>query len=321
MPKKAERPKLRLDVLPTSPRKSISLFVPVIAYDEELDVFYVEPHSALTATVKTLPPNFHTKQLMDVDPSDPASLHAFQTSWGLVTSPTRYPLRVNRLGVMSNAIVEIPVGKEVNGRMVPASDEEQFEAGLDLMDKLDAKHPGFKSATVLTMTLTNVPHHYPFAPRAEVAKAIEFMQADVKRLTDAAKEYDNWEGIEERTLETRIDDIESWLSPYFPRFRMHRGADADGWRKLPATLPLSIAVYAQMISYLASEGSYKTCPVCGKTFMYKALADGRTGARNDSTYCSDDCYSRHRSRKQGEKRKKARKDRREAAKAASEEGR
>lgn len=270
---------------------AVKVFVPWIAYDEELDCFYTDVESgSLQYQVKDLPENFHTDELLDIDPEDVSDLLAFQQSWGLVTTPSREPLRKNRLGVLSDCLSTPTKGGDK---------ESDLQAAIQLFDELDARHSsaqegalGMKNLLGTLMISTTVPHFYPFAPKGEVTATVRYLQDTVKKLTTAVTDgYDDWEGIESKKLEARVDDIDSWLTPYFPRIRVCSPEEKGNVAEAP-TLPLSIATLSQLVAYLTSEVGYRECPYCHKLFVYKRRTSGEFVRNRRSVYCSDTCQQK-----------------------------
>lgn len=294
--------KLRLVSEPMPTYESPMLVVPSIEYDSELDCFYVSADDgAMTLSKKQLPANFHTHELIDVDPSDVGSLLAFQKEWGLLTSPARTPFRYHRLGTRYDVLA------------TPTKDgtsESDIEDALRLLSKLDERHNGFGALCKwLILGRSDTEYGiYPFVPRGEVVAAVEHLQATVNTLTKAAKDgFDNWAGIEGRNLEATVDDIEQRLTPYFPRFAIAL-PEKEGKKTESPTLPLTIATLSQLIGYLTSEEGYRECAYCHKYFVYKRHTRGEyVRVRNRrSLYCSDDCKFKAASANQAARRKAAR---------------
>lgn len=300
-----ERPKLRLLMNKLPALESVRVAVPKIAYDEELDCFHIDYSDgiSLAPAVKALPANFHTHEAMDVDASDVASLLEFQRQWGLVTHHKRAPLRLD---------ASVALGDVIGSPVLPDHD-----AALDLLEELDKRHPGFRSYAGLQLVMGGVPKLYPFAPRAEVAAAVEYLQATIERLTKAAAfGYDEWEGIDEMSLRIKVDEVGSVVTPYFPLMRMTL-PEEEGDEVEPPTLPTTIATLAQMCGYLTATEGYRECPECHKLFVYKRHEAGSTIWRNRrSVYCSAPCQKAHSTKAQGARRKAER----QARKAQREKG-
>jgi hypothetical protein len=288
--KESHRPKLRLVAGKMPSLESVRVLVPKIGYDEQLDCFYVDSQSyPVEFDVKTLPANFHTHELMNVDPSDVASLLAFQQEWGLVTTPDRTPLRKNVLGVESNALAT-PLTDRENKRLSP--DEELAEAKA-LGNELIKRHPGLRLHTLSTSTPL-----YPFAPRAEVEKTVEALQDTVKMLVEAATEgYDEFGNIDYVNLSTRVGWAAKYISPYYPLVEvLPQSPEFDAFGKSDTEaqspiIPLSIATLAQLLGYLTSDSGYRVCPHCHKYFMFKRHAHDNYVRNRRSEYCSDSCQN------------------------------
>lgn len=302
-----DRKRLRL-VTDQVPRyESPRVFTPQIAFDDELKCFYVAPEGdSIGYQVKDLPANFHTKELLDVDPSDVESLLAFQRDWGLLTSPKRVPLRLARLGTPGDVISTPYEGM---------SGEEAFDKAEHLLRGLESRYQGIRSAYTELMIRNAAPlFHgaYPFAPLDEVEQVTRWLQETVERLVDAATNgYDTWANIEERRLVDLIDDIDAGITPYFPRIRVaasdvHIGKDAER----PA-LPLTIAILAQLVGYLTSEEGYRVCPRCGRYFVFKRHTGGEYIRNRRSLYCSDECKQAESAARQARKRKAERREAKE----------
>lgn len=294
-----ERIKLRLITEPMPKHDEIRVCVPPIEYDEELDCFYVTDADPATFQSRDLPANLHTKELLKLDPSDVDALLAFQREWGLVTTPRRTPLRFDALGTPSSVIATPQVGKSI---------EQSTQEANDLLDQLNANHPGFKSvAAAFTMTATPSRHGmYPFVPRGEAEAAVIWLQNTINELVQLSiSGYDPWSGIDEHNLRSRVDSIDSAISPYFPRVRLASEKTMDVTVK---TLPTTIALLVQLVTYLGSEEGYRVChnSECGCYFIYKRHSPGELVRNRQSLYCSDDCQRRACAIRQAQNRKKKR---------------
>lgn len=279
--------RLRLITPPLSAHEEPLVFVPTIDYDAELDAFFVttDEEGTLVLADKQLPPNFHTHELMAVDPSDIDALLAFQQQWGFLTSMKRAPLIEDTLGTPLMTIAT-PLD---NAR----GDEELAEA-MKLFEGLTLRHEEFKRFGGLLGVSTSQGRSgaYVFAPRAEAEATLRWLQETVTRLVDAhTVGFDNWSGIEGRNLKSLIGHINAAISPYFPRYRM-ADEGTDGSDAVAPVLPLTIATLAQLFSYIASDEGYRVCKQCGRYFMYKRHAPGEFVRNRRSLYCSDECKER-----------------------------
>lgn len=285
-----ERVKLRLVTEPMPAHNEIRVCVPPIEYDEVLDCFYVSSSDQATFQHRDLVANLHTKELLDLDPSDVDALLAFQREWGLITTPNRTPLRHDSLG-MPNSVITTPVKG--------MSDEQSFQEAQKLLDGLDARHPGFAHLAKILVTTSTPSHHgmYPFVPRREAEAAVTWLQSTVNELVRFSVDgYDPWAGIDEVNLRSRIDFIDSAIAPYFPRVRLATQKVIDGTTQTPPTrtLPTTIALLVQLVTYIGSEEGYRVCqnPECNAYFVYKRHAQGELVRNRLSAYCSDTCQRR-----------------------------
>lgn len=279
---------------PFSLHGGVRVLVPTIDYDQELDCFYTVTDGATISYIdKTLPANFHTHELLDVDEDDVDSLLAFQQAWGLLTSPRRYPLRPFSVGTLGQVFAT----PTVNG------DTADMDDANKLLDELDVRHKGVRSAYIGLYARTSTIPIYPFAPRAEVAATLEYLQGTVTEFTKyATKGYDpawDWAELEQIQLRGKLDAIDGAISPYFPRLVLAPiEADEEAHKKkgLKRTvqrprLPLTIATLVQLMDYLTSDEEYRVCKQCRKLFMYKRSGKDEEGVRSrrSSIYCSDGC--------------------------------
>lgn len=292
--------KLRLMTPPIASHDEPVVFVPSINYDADLDAYYVGANEAgdVTLESKRLPANFHTHELMEVDPSDRLALLDFQRTWGLLTSPNREPLREDTFN--TNATIATP--------LKDTSDEEAFEESKQLLARLSERHEDFRSVGIGIRTTVEPGRNgaYVFAPGDEVEAALAALQSAVKTLTKAHVEgFDNWAGIEGRNLRAMVGEADKVIEPYYPRYRMFE-ASMDGSDAVEPVLPLTIATLAQLLAYIASDEGYRECKLCHRYFLYKRHTSGEFVRNRRSLYCSDDCKQRASSTAQAARRKAAR---------------
>lgn len=292
--------KLRLVTPPIASRDEPVVFVPSINYDADLDAYYVGANDDgdVTFENKRLPANFHTYELMKVDPSDRLALLDFQRAWGLLTSPAREPLREDTFN--TGATIVTPL-KDV-------SDEEAFEEAKRLLASLLERHEDFKEVGH-GISATVAPGRngaYVFVPGGEAEAALAALQATVDKLTKASCEgFDNWAGIEGRTLRAMVGEANKAIEPYYPRYRMF-DASMEGDEAVEPVLPLTVATLAQLLAYIASDEGYRKCKLCHRYFVYKRHTSGEFVRNRRSLYCSDDCKQRASSTAQAARRKAAR---------------
>lgn len=293
--------RLRLVTPSIASREEPLVFVPSVNYDADLDAFYVGATEEGTVSFgsRRLPANFHTHELMEVDPSDRMALLEFQRAWGLLTSPNRKPLREDAFN--TNEVMVTP--------LKDASDEEAFEEAYKLMTRLSDRHDDFASVG-LSLRATVEPGQngaYVFAPGGEAEAALSSLQSTVKRLTKAHVEgYDDWAGIEGRNLRATVGEAVAAIEPYYPRYRMF-DATMDKEAATAPILPVTIATLAQLLAYISSDEGYRECKQCHRYFLYKRHSPGEVGQRNRlSLYCSDECKQRASSTAQAARRKAAR---------------
>lgn len=308
---KAEVERLRLVTPPLSAHEEPLVFVPSIDYDAELDAFYIAAgeDGMLMLEEKRLPANYHTHELMAIDPADTAALLAFQRQWGFLTTPRRTPLIEDTLGTPQMAIATPMENK---------SDEQALAEAIKLFEALASKHDDFKNLAGVVMVSASKGRNgaYPFVPKAEAEATLRWLQDTVTKLVAAhTVGFDNWAGIEGRNLKSLVGHISAAISPYFPRYRM-ADKGIDGSEAATPVLPLTIATLAQLFSYIASDEGYRVCRQCGSYYLYKRHTSGEYTRNRRSVYCSDTCKERASWTKQAA----SRKAKRNAGKG-SEEGR
>ena len=291
--------KLRLVTPPITSHDEPLAVVTSIGYDSECDTYYIDPAGGGKIEYKPLPANFHTHELMSVDPSDENSLFEFQREWGLLTTPRREPLRMDTLGTPTMTMVTPIEGM---------SDAESFEEASRLYKHLCDRHKGFQEVSSAMMILESQGHNgiYTFAPAAEAKATLSYLKTTVEKLITAhVTGFDNWGGIEGRNLRSLIGEIDAAIEPYYPRYRMIEPS-LDGRTVTPPALPLTIAVLVQLLSYIASEEGYRECKQCHRYFLYKRHAAGEIVRNRRSIYCSSECKARASSSAQAARRKAAR---------------
>lgn len=279
--------RLRLVTPPLSAHEEPLVFVPSINYDAELDTFYIgaDDSGNVTTANKPLPTNFHTTELLEVDPSDTDSLLAFQRQWGFLTSMEREPLREDTLGTMAETMA------------TPRKDGDIHKAVEDaerLYDLLAERHPDFKrqAGWLGISTAEGRNGAYVFVPREEAEGTLRWLQETVSKLVDAhSVGFDNWSGIEGRLLRNTVGHIDAAISPYYPRYRM-ADSGIDGSGAVAPVLPLTIATLAQLFSYIATDEGYRVCKQCGRYFLFKRHTSGSFVRNRRSMYCSDTCKER-----------------------------
>lgn len=303
--------RLRLITPPLYAHEEPMVSVPTIDFDTELDAFYIAAGEGgtFTLTDKQLPANFHTHELMDVDPADTAALLSFQRQWGFLTSTRRVPLIEDTLGTPPASMATPMVNK---------SDEEALSEAIKLRDGLASRHEDFKKLEGL-LRISSAPGRngaYTFVPRAEAEATLRWLQEKVPKLVDAhTVGFDNWSGIEGRNLKSLVGHINATITPYFPMYRMG-DKGIEGSKAVAPILPLTIATLAQLFAYIASDEGYRVCKQCGKYFLYKRHTSGEYERKRRSKYCSEPCKERASWTAQADKRKTKRNEGK-----GSEEGR
>ena len=300
--------KLRLVTPPIASRDEPVVFVPSINYDADLDAYYVGANDEGYVTLKNkrLPANFHTQELLEVDPSDRLALLDLQRMWGLLTSPKREPLREDTFN--TGATIVTP--------MKDVGDEEALEEAKRLYARLSERHEDFKSKGSLVGQSVEPGRNgaYVFVPGGEAEATLAALQSTVEILRKAHVEgFDNWAGIEGRNMRRIVGDVDSAIEPYYPRYRMF-DASMEGGEAVEPVLPLTIATLAQLLAYIASDEGYRVCKQCGRYFLYKRHASGEFVRNRRSLYCSDDCKQRASSTAQAAKRKAERRAKKESGK-------
>lgn len=299
--RKEELARLHLVTPPIALYDEPRVFVPHISYDPDLDAYYVSANEdgIHASETKPLPANFHTHELMAVDPSDRAALLDFQRTWGMLTSHLREPLREDTIGTPGKTI-SIPTPGE--------SDDEAFAKAKQLYDQLQERHEDFR-AIAPDLMITVEPGRngaYAFVPGGEAEATLSYLQSTVRELIGAhTRGFDNSLGINARILRGAVGTIVAATDPYYPRYRMlEPGVEAGD--PIQPVLPLTIAALAQLLSYIASDEGYRVCKQCHKYFLYKRHTVGEFVRNRRSLYCSDECKARASSSAQAARRKAAR---------------
>lgn len=299
--RKAELARLRLATPPIALYDEPRVFVPYIGYDQDLDAYYVSANEegVHASEIKSLPANFHTHELMAVNPTDRAALLDFQRAWGLLTSHLREPLREDTIGTP---------GKTISTPVPGESDDETFTRAKQLYEQLKERHEDFRETALDLMTTVEPGRNgaYTFVPGSEAEATLTYLQSTIKELVKAhTMGFDNWGGINARILRGTVGTIVAATDPYYPRYRMLEPS-IDGRDPVQPVLPLTIAALAQLLSYIASDEGYRECKQCHRYFLYKRHTVGEFVRNRRSLYCSDECKARASSSAQAARRKAAR---------------
>lgn len=303
--------------------ESVRVAVPAIEYDDALGCFFVGINAedgSVPMEVRDLPANFHTHELMDVDPTDPTSLLEFQRSWGILTSVLREPL-VPSGNSFRNAVIASPKNRIVG--------QEEYEEAVSLLEKLDGRNPGISLAYRWMLSAVDGIHTYPFVPYKEAADAVatlrEYVSAIVEAVTDGYGKfpkasnggfgYELNQQFEEPRVLAICNDVIGAITPYFPPVKIvtsNVSFEYGVQAKAPDTpiLPLSVAALSQLMGYATSARAasvgYRTCKRCGRYFVFKRHLTGDFVRSRRSEYCSDECKAKADAKSQAARRKQQR---------------
>ncbi len=290
---KQEKPTWRLRLVDRSYLSfdTLSVYRFPLAYDEELEAVFpaYNPFGTYTKEI-TLDAEFYLRELMNLDATNEKEILRFMDTWGMLTSPFRSPLIP---GQVLNASIATPEVEEVDGKSVgyPVSTPEAFRKACDLRDKINARHNGVLAHAQFDFPLET----YKFAPMRECVQSVEWLQQTIDFLVRMKREGTYETGayldIDVRNAREHVITINRLVTPYFPLSEIVTPYDEKtaSSTSRAVTLPLSIAVLAQLIIGLRSDDGYRVCPECGQVFMYKRNSNGISSRDPRARYCSAEC--------------------------------
>lgn len=286
-----------------------------LEYDEELEAFVplaigggkiryvqeaVQPGSLPAA--RRLPDELYCREFLEVDPKDPASLAAFQDEHGPLVSP----MRRQQDGLMAGTAHFTP-----EPAFDPGVKDEFHSIECDAIRESAEKLARFKESC----GVRDFGWGWAFLSLEEAQVATRNAQLAIRFLTDIAKRK-----IED-TLD--FDGVDNHSDALTARYYCRFISNCLG-RSLPVidyvngggpdyAVPVITAVFAQLVSALASGDTFKECPVCGRTFQWKTNG-GVSSRYPNAKYCSDECYRRANREQWNETKKRKRREAREERK-------
>lgn len=264
-----------------------------LAYDEETDCFFPEPASGTggvlhAAVRRQLDAEFYLREFMDLDPTDREGLLSFMSCYGLITSIYRVPLQPHF--ILGGTIATPSRKPDGSGRLedVPSVHECDMKRAEKIYKSLNRRYGG-----ILTDTGLLVPdgQAYLVAPRRECIESVDELQGLVEELLALKKGgvAASLSGFYETKTYRRLVQVSNALAPYYPVCELAMDGEGAGGSIASKTLPLSIAILAQLVAGLQANEGYRECPECHRVFMYKRNRNGFSSRDPRARYCSDAC--------------------------------